>query len=432
MRFWVALALCWATPVLHALAAPVVISDPSAKSLAPDVAVDAKGGIHIIWLQRLPVVAPADGHNHDRHLSSMDLWYSKSMDGGATFSLPIRVNDAPGAVWGFAVSKPKIAVARSGVVHVVYPSNDINPGNGKAALTMRYTRSTDAGRSFEVARRLHDIPVLDQSAYVDGGFSTAHAFGALGVAPNGIVYTVWVDTRHMKPGDAAGAAYLAVSRDDGKTFQAERPAFEADVCPCCQLTLAFDSASNIYLGSRLVTGTGERNSSVARLNAKGERVGSRTTVGMTPWKLDGCPLKPTVVGVDGRSVYAAAYNGGAKPAGVYLATSRDRGQSFAPAVALHPDAAVSDAPTLAIVRGGVLLAWHAKLDANSRRIFYRIVSRADGSLSRVVELNAPPGLAQSPAAASRADGRVQLAWQQGDVIATDALAIAPANRVAQQ
>jgi hypothetical protein len=418
--------------VLHASAAPVVVSDASAKSLAPDVAVDRQGGIHLVWLQRMPAApTSAPGASHDRHLSSMDLWYSQSSDGGATFTAPIRVNDTPGSVWGFAVSKPKVAVARSGVVHVVYPSNDLNPANGKAALTMRYTRSRDRGRSFEGARRLHEIPVIDQSAYVDGGFTTAHAFGALGVAPNGKVYTVWVDTRHMKPGDAGGAAYLAVSSDDGQTFQAERSVFDADVCPCCQLTLAFDAASNVFLGSRLITSAGERNSSVARMESASQRVGVRTTVGMTPWKLEGCPLKPTVVAVDGRRVYAAAYNGAAKPAGVYLAASSDRGESFAAAVALHPDAAVSDAPTVAVARGGVLVAWHAKTDASTRRVFYRVVSRGGRDMTGVAELDAPPGLAQSPAAAVRADGAVQLAWQQGDVIATRAISVVEPKRVAR-
>jgi hypothetical protein len=326
-------------------------------------------------------------------------------------------------VWGFAVSKPKIAVGRSGTLHVIFPANALGPEvagqPGKPVLVMYYTRSTDGGASFERPRQLHTLPAIDQSAFMDGGFSSAHAFATLGVAPNGTVHTIWVDTRSMQKGDGAAAAYAALSRDDGATWTAEQIALSEGVCPCCQITLAFDSKSNLYVGSRQVTDHGTRNSTVARAVAGTSRLETPVRVSSKEWALEGCPLKPTVVAVDAPRVYTAAYTGAESPAGVYFAMSKDGGRSFAPGVAVHPEATVSDAPAMVLVRGDPLLAWHGKTQGG-RRVFWRRATR-DGQLGPVHELAAPAGTAQYAALATRADGRVQIVWQQAEQIMTTAL-----------
>ncbi|MFO1425965.1 MAG: sialidase family protein [Steroidobacteraceae bacterium] len=426
-------------------AAPVAVSPAERHALAPEIAVGPRGTIDVIWLDKQPLedaaraaaaaaqAAPAaaapnhEGHGPpaaggDRHLSSMDLWFARSSDGGASFGPATRVNAQSGQVWGFAVSKPKIAVGRSGTIHVVYPANAIAPAFDKPVLVMYYTRSTDGGATFEAPRRLHQLPDLDQSQFMDGGFTSAHAFGTVGVAPDGSVHAIWVDTRSMKAGDSAAAAYAAVSRDDGRTFTQEQVALPEGVCPCCQITIAFDARSRMYVGSRHVTGDGFRNSTVARVAATGsEQLGETVMIGTKAWKLEGCPLKPTVVAVDGRNIYTAAFNGAEAPPGAYFSMSRDGGRTFQPAFALHPDAAVSDAPALAVARGTVLVAWHAKAAGNPRRVYWRAIQTRSGRAGAVVELAAPEGPAQSPALATRPDGRVQVVWQQGERIYTTTL-----------
>jgi hypothetical protein len=409
------------------------VSDPARHTLAPEVAVDSRGNVVVIWLDKEPATATAvtsdAGMDHagmqhgagappDRHLSSMDLYFACSTDGGRHFSKPLRVNREPGQVWGFAVSKPKVAIARTGTIHITYPANAVSSVPGKSVLVMYYTRSTDGGKSFEQPRLLHQIPALDQSAFMDGGFTTAHAFGSIGVAPDGSVHAIWVDTRDWDRERGAGSAYYTRSTDDGRTFTPEAAALPTDVCPCCQIMLAFDAASNVYVGARQVTGDGYRNSSIGRMPAGSGRVAQRARMATVPWKLEGCPLKPTVVAVDGSTVYAAAYHGGESPAGVYAAVSTNGGESFATEFAVHPDAAVSDAPAL-VLAGGVqpVIAWHAKT-TGVRRVFWRSLARGGGAMGAINELPAPEGSAQAPALAARPDGRVQLAWQQGEQILT--------------
>lgn len=454
----------------------VAVSPAGRHTLAPELAVAPNGDVAVIWLDRNPVnaaannnsvadnqadsaattqpkaqasMAPPTAMQHeemqhermqhgagappDRHTSSMDLWFARSSDGGRHFSAPVRVNDEPGMVWGFAVSKPNLAISHSGTIHIIFPANKVR-ADGKTTLVMYYTRSTDAGKTFEAPRLLHHVPDIDQSEFMDGGFTSAHAFGAIGIAPNGTVHVLWVDTRKMKAGESAAAAYTAVSSDDGRSFTSEHAALDDGVCPCCQLSIAFDAQSNMYLGSRRVTADGHRNSTVARF-AAGNRAASakRVPIGGTPWKIDGCPLKPTVVAVDGRHVYAAAYNGAESKPGVYFSASNDSGAHFGAMRALQADASVSDAPAIAIANGLPVMAWHGKT-SGGKRVFWRTAARGGALLGPVQELDSPAGSAQTAALAARPDGKVQIVWQQGEQIYTTALtpqapvAVAARNR----
>lgn len=410
------------------VATPLAVSTGDQLALAPDVAIGPHGEIAVLWLAKGNPDSPAAkaaeaeraraGHTH---LSSMNLYVAVSTDGGASFSAPLRVNREDNEVWGFAVSRPRVAYGPGGTLHIAYPANETQARIGKPVLTTRYTRSTDGGANFEVPRRLSTVTDADLAHVIHGGFASVAAFGTMGVAPNGDVHLVWIDTRDMKSGTDNASIYGTVSRDDGRTFTPDRVEAAGDVCPCCQLTLAFDGASRPWLGSRRVTPEGIRTSTVAHAEAGGGAFGTRVSTGGTPWKIDGCPLKPTVLAVRGDTVYTAAHNGAENPAGVMLAASRDGGASFEPAYAAHPGALVSDAPAIALAAGDrAVVAWHAKTDG-PRHVFYRTLDATGQPLGAPGELASGDETAQNPALASRPDGRVQIAWQQGDVIYTSTI-----------
>ena len=101
--------------VRTAAAAPIAVSEADHVALAPDVAVGPRGEIAVLWLDRgVPAPAPKDGHPAEHtHLSSMDLYVAVAAD-GSNFGPPQRVNRADGEVWGFAVSRPRIAYGPGG------------------------------------------------------------------------------------------------------------------------------------------------------------------------------------------------------------------------------------------------------------------------------------------------------------------------------
>jgi hypothetical protein len=97
---------------------------------------------------------------------------------------------------------------------------------------MLYSRLNDGGTAFEAERNL-----MTRTFGLDGG-------GTLAADAGGNVYVAW----HGKaPGASAGEAgrqvWLAVSRDDGKSFAAEMPGWGGNtgVCGCCGIAMFADS-----------------------------------------------------------------------------------------------------------------------------------------------------------------------------------------------
>lgn len=419
MTLW---ALALVAPIVKAQPVDfsvVPVSAAGRRSLGPEIAAGADGTLHAIWVDNGPADnGPPPGPPQPgavSHESFNDLYYARSDDGGWTWSVPVRVNADPGSVWGSAVSKPRIAVGPSGTIHIYYPANEISTVTGKSIIAGDYTRSADGGKSFAKPIRLNTLASGDLSAFIHGGYSQAHAFGALAAGPDRSVYALWIDTREMTGPNDNGGLYAAISRDDGRTFAKDHPVFRGDVCPCCQVTAQVDPENRLLLGSRQVSAEGYRDSTVARSVDGGRTFLPRAPIGAAHWKIDGCPLKPTAVNREGEFVYAAAYAGGETQPGVYLARSTDGGASFTQYTQLHPGAAVSDAPAIAARGGAVYVFWHAKTGA-AKRLFLGASADHGATFSAPLELPTPPGNASLPAVTMTRADAVSVVWQQGDQI----------------
>ncbi|MGA0073317.1 MAG: sialidase family protein [Steroidobacteraceae bacterium] len=399
--------------------ASVAVTDGTRRAQAPEVAVGSDGSIHVIWLDKGPA-GMADRKGSDKsgghsHQSYTDLMYARSDDGGKSFSPAVRVNPREGEVWGFSVAKPSIGVGPGGVIHVAYPANATSPLTGKAVASSLYVRSLDGGKTFSEPLQMNaDVPG-DLSELVHGGLSQAQVFGTMAVSAQGDVYAFWLDTRDMTPEHTLSSTYMRASHDNGASFEMERMLYQADACPCCQLTALADSAGRVLLGSRMVGEENLRSPTVAVSTDRGASFGSRVAAEGTPWKLDGCPLKPTALAAQGNVLHTLVHNGAETPPGLLYSRSIDGGRSFEPAIRIHPDAAVSDSPSLAASAGTLYAFWHAKADG-VRRIFSRRSIDDGASWGPVVELEAPEGTGSYPEAAALPDGRAVVVWQQGEQV----------------
>ncbi|MDH3510537.1 MAG: glycoside hydrolase [Gammaproteobacteria bacterium] len=391
------------------------ISVEGRRAISPDITTGPDGSINVICLDKgltadRPAPKPRKPGEHT-HLSSTDLYFTRSEDGGRNWREPVRVNREPGSVWGFAVSKPRIKVGESGTIHIFYPANDRSPVTGLAVIAAHYTRSTDAGKTFEASRKLNSPAPTDQSEMLRDGLGASHSFGTMGLAPDGRIYAFWLDAREMQGPQDGALVYASVSRDDGESFAGERLVMQGEACPCCQMTAAFGEDSSVYLGYRHIYADG-RDSTVARSQDGGQSFATRTRLPFKPWDIDACPLKPTAMAVDNERVYAAAYTAGEEPSGIYFIRSSDGGKTFTGRLQIHPEAAVADAPQLAVTaNGGVQLVWHAKTDG-PRRLFVSISEDAGQTFSPPEELPTPPGSSAYPATAVASDGRPLVVWQQ--------------------
>jgi hypothetical protein len=434
-RFLVSSMLAISTVALPAAAqeqaahtAPAVtVSTPQHKAQSPEIALGADGSIHTVWIDENTAAAVDHGRYGHSHVAATNLLYARSNDGGKTFSAPMQLNQRPGDVWGFSVSKPRVVAGTNGTIHVFYPGNDLNPHNGKPEAVAMYTRSTDGGRSFSAPQRLNEMATTDASDLVHGGLTHAHVFGTIAVDGRGNVYALWIDTRDMAKEGDYGKVFMAVSRDDGATFERDREILPADVCPCCQLTAFVDGKGLLYVGSRQVE-SGYRDSVVTVSTDGGRSFGPRQRVAGSRWQIDGCPLKPTsVVAADG-VIVSAYFTAGEQPPGAYVTRSTDGGKTWSKPMLAHPGAVTSDAPVLALAGGTLHLFWHAKLADGVRHVYTRASTDLGASFGPVVALPSPADIpSQLPAVAGRADGSVQVVWQQGtEVRSTRWVAIPPA------
>ncbi len=173
----------------------------------PAIAVSPDGVIHVVW-------------NGDE--SQKSVWYSHSTDGGLTFSLAVRINDAVAYPPSFSVYQPDIAVDRDGAIDIVWFdyrawTSDFDFG---ARIDCYFDRSTDGGTTW-------GTDVLASG----GGSGTYpwHFQPCLAADPrNGDLYVSFTDyDRYLPDGDPSDVSVVR-SIDGGATFA---PKVRADGLP---------------------------------------------------------------------------------------------------------------------------------------------------------------------------------------------------------
>jgi hypothetical protein len=196
-----------------------------AGGIQPQVAVDAKAAIHLLFYKGDP--------QHG------DLYYARSHDGGATFSAPVRVNSVAGSAIAVGnIRGGHLAIGKDGRVHVAW-----NGSQGGLRAPMLYARLNDAGTAFEPQRN-----VIQRAYGLDGG-------GAVAADASGDVYVLWHAPEPGKEGEGNRRVWIAHSRDDGKSFQPERAAYDrpTGACGCCGLNAFADRSGALYALYRSAT-----------------------------------------------------------------------------------------------------------------------------------------------------------------------------------
>jgi hypothetical protein len=129
---------------------------------------------------------------------SADIRVARSADGGASFGKPRIVAPSPGYS-----DAPKLAVDPRGVLHLMYSESSGGPFEPSH---IRHTRSTDGASSFEPPREIS---------------APGAGFPALSVDATGDLYALW--ELFLNPREYPRGLALAVSRDGGDTFTAPAP-----------------------------------------------------------------------------------------------------------------------------------------------------------------------------------------------------------------
>src|SRR2546427_5102615 len=144
------------------------------------------------------------GHNSyiyiawtDMRNGNQDIFFSRSFDGGLSFSANVRVND----VTGNFQNSPDVAVDSTGLIHAIWTDGRNIPGTGP---DIYYANSTDTGLSFNPSQRVNNDAVAAEQGEP-----------AIAVASDRSVYAVWTDTRNAARGSDI---YFSKSSDLGATW----------------------------------------------------------------------------------------------------------------------------------------------------------------------------------------------------------------------
>jgi hypothetical protein len=184
-------------------------------------------------------------------------------------------------------------------------------------------------------------------------------FATLAAAPNGDVYSAWLDSRSGPTKDQTTDIDIARSTDGGATFGANVKV-AAGVCPCCRPAFAFGDDGTAYLAWREVFPGNVRNIVVAH-SSDGVAWSAPTVVSDDTWSIVGCPDSGPTMTVVGDTLHIAWFTLGAQGhAQLRAATSSDHARSFGPATVIsgnvedanHPSFATGPAPYPIVVFEG--------------------------------------------------------------------------------
>lgn len=233
------------------------------------------------------------------------LLYARSGDGGKTWSEGVRVDAGRRAAYRFAEGDAQVA-ADGDALLAVWTATGTGPYNAGPLVA---ARSEDGGKTWLSA------------APPDGGTDDHGRRFAEIAAAGGVFHAVWLDR------EGKSWVRAARSEDGGRTWSAPA-SLDRDACECCWNALAA-SGKRVWI---LYRGKNPRDMAVAASSDGGARWGKPRAVSPFGWSFNGCPhvggaLAPSA---DGRVVHALVWTGREDKMGLYVARSRDAGESWDP------------------------------------------------------------------------------------------------------
>ena len=238
-------------------------------SLVPDVMMDARGVLHMVY-------GLGD-----------DAWYVRSADNGRTFSSPVKVNTAGKVTLTMGERGPKLALGQGGMltnarvrvwepsIHVVW-ADQWSPG---VQVYPRYSRSLDGGRTFEPPRALASLSGIDGLTVAADGEGTVLAFFHQVSPPQQEI-------------PQAHRLYLARSTDNGATFGPEErikiQGMTDLACSMCMMRARITADANACLVYR-VANDNIRDFFLLR-SPKQEDAFVPLRVNEDYWELNTCPM----------------------------------------------------------------------------------------------------------------------------------------------
>lgn len=325
------LTLLLALVAVHQMFGETIVLRVPDSGIQPQAIIGSDGTLHLIYFKG----EPANG----------DLYYVSRASGAEAFSEPLRVNQQPeSAVAMGTIRGAQLALGMNDRVHVAWM------GSGKTATRpkeegkypqhpMLYTRLNEAGDAFEPERN-----VMQWTGGLDGG-------GSIASDSKGNVFVAWHGSApDNTEGENGRAMFVAVSRDDGKTFALERQANPEPTgsCGCCGMRAFMDREDRLHLLYRAAN----NNSRDMVLLASGDQGKTFNAQTINKWYTRSCPMSSSCVADAGDGLLVVTeLTGMLELHGIHKSGALPKKLgSISLAKSKHPSMAVNS-------RGEILVAW---------------------------------------------------------------------------
>ena len=363
----------------NAAPAPLQLSADGVDAAEPTTAVGSDGSFYVAWV------------NHEA--KQADVMLGRFDANGKAAGAPVRVNPQAGVATAWRGDPPSVAVAKNGSVYVVWTARV--EVDGKKGTDLYLSVSNDSGQTFAAPVKIND----DKTP-------AAHGMHALDVAEDGRIYVSWLDERNVAapmPSTKADGhhmesnreLFIADSSDGGRTFSRNRKV-AAEACPCCKTALAVAADGTVYISWRHVLPGNFRHIAVTSSSDAGATFSKPVIVSDDKWMLQGCPVSGPSLAAEGgvlKVLWYAAGEGNAP--GLYVAESKDKGQSFSPRQLLAQEG-VRGTPVLAANGSADVAIWEMTGGAAAETKFRKL-----GNESAAISVGTN---AELPAAVAGKDG----------------------------
>jgi len=406
--------ICASATSAQVFTAPKNVTNNQDYSFTPQVAVDGSGNINMVW--------------EDDTATNSNILFSRSTDGGATFSAAKNLSNSP----GFSFN-PRIAVDSSGGINVVWEDN--TPGN----LDVFFSRSTDNGATFSRPANLSNDPAdsANPQIAVDGGGSISVAWESdsvsLGIlfthsTDGGATFSMPVDLATNTSGsispqlavdlagninvawedDIAGSSNISFSSsaDKGMTFSPPK-SLTNNLGNSTSAQLAVDLAGNINI---VWTNDSPGNFDIffTRSTDKGMTFSAPKNVS----KGTGMATGPQIGTDTGGNIYVV-WSDNTPPNSspdIFFSRSSDGGMTFSTPQNLSNDPGFSTNSFLAVdAGGGINVSWEDTTPGNSD-IFFTRSSDGGMTFSAPQNLSNDPGLSTEVQVAVDKNGNINVVW----------------------
>ena len=308
----------------------------------------------------------------------MDIYLSTSVDDGATFSTPVRVNATPGAARVNGEQPPRIVLVprKAGPPEIVV----VWTAKETAGTVLLAARSADGGRTFGASTL---VPGTDAPGN--------RGWHAVTVDAADIVHVVWLDHRRLAAnstvesthkhgatagsgGDTADMAQFSDLYSATLDDPASPAPLTAGVCYCCKTAISPGSGATVHLAWRHVYPGNLRDIAFTTLAGAG-KASATVRVSEDRWMLQGCPDDGPAMDVDQGGlvhiVWPTVVTDQGAPQKVLFHASSTDGRTFTSRTRLPVEGQANHLQIAAARDGTLLLAWDEVQDARRRIVVAR-------------------------------------------------------------